>query len=228
MRTKTLILTAAMGILGTASSMAQVYSQNAVGFYTLNLVQGFNLIANQLINGDNNLNTIIPATSAMPDGSTVLTWDAAGQTFNEADTFFAGFGWFDSGLNASSTTLSAGEGAFVQASAAADIVLVGDVPQGDPLTLDLVEGFQMVSQLTPQSLGLDVTGFPAADGDVVLFYDSSVQNYEAAITYFAGFGWVDQGLNLVDPTPLIGEAVFYQRSAGAGGAQWARTFSVNP
>jgi hypothetical protein len=225
MRTKALVLTAALGIFGAATSMAQVYSQNAVGFYTLNLETGFNLIANQLDNGDNNINTIIPPTAPLPDGSSLLTWDAAGQTFNPADTFFATLGWF-TGINPSTTVLSAGSGAFLQVGSPASVVLVGDVPQGT-LTQDLVPNFQIISQLTPQSLGFDAAGLPASDGDSMLFWDAAGQSYLPALTYFAGIGWVE-GINIVDPTPLIGEAVFYQRSPSGGSATWTRDFSVNP
>jgi hypothetical protein len=208
--------------------MAQVFSQNAVGFYTLNLGQGFNLIANQLVNGDNTLNTIMPVSSSIPDGTTVLTWDVAGQTFNPADTFFAGFGWFDSGFNPSTTVLESGTGAFMElpAGSSVAVVLVGDVPQGT-LTQDLEPGFQIISQLTPQSLGLDATGFPASDGDTALFWDQALQTYEAAITYFAGFGWFDSGFNPADPTPLVGQALFYERAVAGGSDTWSRTFSVN-
>jgi hypothetical protein len=227
MRTKTLVLTAALGIFGAATSMAQVYSQNAVGFYTLNLETGFNLIANQLDNGDNVIGTIIPASAPLPDGSSLLTWDVTGQTFNPADTFFAGVGWFDGSLNPSSTVLLAGTGAFLQVGSPASVVLVGDVPQGT-LNQDLAPGFQIISQLTPQSIGLDATGFPASDGDAILFWDASAQGYLDALTYFGGLGWVDSELNIVDPTPLIGEAVFYQRSPAGGTDTWTRDFSVNP
>lgn len=223
-----------MGILGTAASMAQVYSQNAVGFYTLNLVDGFNLIANQLNNGDNNINTIMPATAPIPDGSSLLTWNKVTQLFNDADTFFGGAGWFDVNLNPSATTLGPGQGAFIQlpVAASASVVLVGDVPQGvnpTPLTLAISAGFQIVSQLTPQSLGLEATGFPAGDGDSLLPWDTSVSphKYKDALTYFGGTGWVDKDLNIVDPTPAIGEAYFYQRGLANGSATWTREFSVN-
>jgi hypothetical protein len=237
MRTKTLALMAAIGLMGSAVGFAQVYSQNAVGYYTLNLSGGFNLVANQLNNGDNNLNTIMPATTPLPDGTTALTWPPGGSTFNAvSDTFFAGFGWFDPDLNPSTTTLSPGQGAFLQCASAADIVLVGDVPQGtgpDALTQDLVPGFQIVSQLTPQAVGVDATGFPAADGDSIQFWNPALGAsgaYDPARTYayFAGFGWVDEDLNIVDPVPAIGEAFFYERSGAGGNATWTREFSVNP
>lgn len=231
MRTKTLILTAAMGIVGAATSMAQVYSQNAVGFYTLTLEPGFNLVANQLNNGGNDINTILPGTSSLPDGASLLPWDTAGQTFGPADTFFAGLGWFDDNLELSTTVLAAGSGAFLQVSAAASVVLVGEVPQGtgaSALTQDLVPGFQIISQLTPQALGLEASGFPGSDGDSWLQWDAVGQTYTDALTYFAGLGWVDNDLNIVDPVLAIGEAGFYQRSPNGGTDTWTRDFSVNP
>jgi hypothetical protein len=239
MRTKALALMAAIGLIGSAAGFAQVYSQNAVGYYTLNLDGGkFNLVANQLNNGDNNLNTIMPSTTPLPDGTSLLTWTPGGTQFNPADTFFAGFGWFDDDLNPSATTLAPGQGAFVEMPPGADvsIVLVGDVPQGtgpDALTLDLVPGFQIVSHLTPQEIGVDAAGFPAADGDSIQFFDpqkagTTKGGYEEALTFFAGFGWVDEFLNIVDPTPAIGQAFFYERAPAGGSATWTREFSVNP
>jgi hypothetical protein len=213
--------------MGAASSMAQVYSQNAVGYYTLNLVQGFNLVANQLNNGDNNINTVIPPSAPLPDGTALVTWNTGTQSFNDVDSFFATFGWFDSGLNPSTTVLSPGGGAFIQLlppATTASVVLVGDVPQGD-LQLDLVTGFQIISQLTPQSIGVEVAGLPATDTDTIQFWNAGTQRYEDPINFFAGFGWFDSGLNQVDPTPLIGEAVFYNRIGAAD--TWTRTFSVN-
>lgn len=235
MRTKALVLVAAMGIGGAATSMAQVYSANAVGYYTLSLSGGkFNMVANQLINGDNNINTIIPGTSALPDGTSLLTWTPGGTGFNPADTFFAGLGWFDDSLNLSSTTLGPGQGAFIEMPPGANsqVVLVGDVPEGT-LELDLVPGFQIVSQLTPQALGLDDSQFPAGDGDSIQFWNPAKAGtpkggFLPALTYFGGFGWTDENLNLVNPTPAIGEAFFYERAAGGGSTTWTRDFSVNP
>jgi hypothetical protein len=105
--------------------------------------------------------------------------------------------------------------------------MVGEVPQGN-LDLDLVSNFQIVSQLTPQELGIDATGFPAGDGDTALFWDTGLQTYTEAVTYFGGAGWFDTGLMPADPVPAIGESFFYNRAPANGGATWTRTFSVNP
>jgi hypothetical protein len=48
MRTKTLLLTAALAVAGLSSASAQVYSVNAVGYINLSLPKGFSMICNQL------------------------------------------------------------------------------------------------------------------------------------------------------------------------------------
>jgi hypothetical protein len=207
--------------------MAQVFSQNAVGYYNMSLGSGFTMIANQLNNGANTVNDVLPA--GLPDGSTLISWNNAGQLFNDADTFFAGYGWFDSGANPSTTPLAPGGGAFINLppGQTAAVTVVGEVPQGQ-LPLDLVPGFQIISQLTPQEIGLEATGFPAADGDTLIFWDTSTQAYSDALTYFAGYGWFTSATELVDPTPLLGESVFYNRVPSNGSDTWTRTFNVNP
>lgn len=237
MRTKTLLIAGAIAVLGSVASYAQVYSQNTVGFYTINMVPGFNLIANQFNNGDNNVNTIMPATSPIPDGTTIQMWDSALQTFGAADAWIADpGGWYDDQFAPSTKVLNPGNGAFVQVPVAAapfSLVLVGDVPEGE-LTRDLVPGFQIVSQLTPQLLGFNAAGnaLPAADGDVIQFWDTGTQSFggaRKALAFIADPGvWADEDFTVIDPTPAIGEAVFYQRGAAAGNATWTRTFDVSP
>jgi len=233
MRTKTLLVAGAIAVLGTVASYAQVYSQNTVGFYTVNLRAGFNLIANQFNgNPDNGLNTVIPASAPVPADASLVLWDKALQTFTAADTFYPTFGWYDPDFVPSTKVLNPGEGCFIQmpVGTSAALVMVGDVPEGD-LDLGLQEGFQIVSQLTPQLLGFNASGFPAGENDTILFWDSATQTYPPArvLSYYSGAGvWADGDFNVVDPTPAIGEAVFYQRAVGNGTATWQRTFDVSP
>jgi len=228
MRTKALILTAVLGVAAATTASAQVFSQNAVGYYNLTLGSGFTMIANQLNNGDNNLNTILPV---VPDGSTFLTWNAAGQMFSGGDIHFAGAGWFDSAtITPSTTVLGPGIGGFINlpVGASATVTMVGEVPQGT-LTLDLAPNFQMISHMTPQELGMEASGFPAGDGDTILFWNPPAQSYDSAFIYFAGAGWFDSAASvLADPVPSLGEAMFYNRGVGNGTATWTRNFSVNP
>jgi hypothetical protein len=195
---------------------------------------GFNLIANQMNNGDNSINTIMPGTTPLNDGAQLLKWDAGLQAFQvDADIFFAGTGWINLGTGGPSTTvLAPGEGAFVELTDPAQVVLLGDVPEGT-LTRNLVAGQQIISQLTPQQLGLDASGFPANDGDTLVFWNTGrwagerVGDFTAGYLYFVGVGWLNINASAPeDVVPLLGEAMFYNNTGGA--ATWTRTFDVSP
>lgn len=230
MRTKAIILSVAFSVVAAISTNAQVYSQNAVGYYTLDLGPEFTMIANQLNNGDNVLDTILPA--GVPDGTRILKWDNAAQMFAQPDTFFNGVGWLDALFAPSTTTLVPGEGAFISLppGTSASVTMVGEVPQGD-FTAPVEQNFQILSQLTPQALAVDAVGneLPAGDGDIILFWDPVAQAYAQPMTYFAALsGWLDSLFAPVSPTPAIGEAFFLNRAPANGTDTWQRTFSVNP
>src|SRR5688500_9409874 len=79
MRTKTLLLTAALTAAGVATSMAQVYSVNMVGYINHTIPSGFSMLANQLNNSpDNKVVTLFPAP---PEGTQVYKFDAQSDTF---------------------------------------------------------------------------------------------------------------------------------------------------
>src|SRR5882672_2548950 len=108
MRTKTLLLTAVLGIAGAATSMAQaVYSVNVVGYINLTMKPGFNLVANQLkASPDNKLNSVLPAA---PLESQVLKFANNNYSTDISD----GSVWLDNATgNPSATTVSPGEGFF--------------------------------------------------------------------------------------------------------------------
>ena len=130
MRTKTLLLTAALGLVGVAGVSAQsVYSVNAVGYVNKTIVPNYNLICNPLNGTNNNINTVIPSA---PGDTVAFKWNNGTQQFAGSDTFFDGVGWLDSGFATSTTTLNPGEGFFIQNVSGANFTLtfVGDVPQG--------------------------------------------------------------------------------------------------
>jgi hypothetical protein len=104
MRTKTLLITAAALVAGIASSNAQVYSANVVGYAQVVLNGGFNLIANPFDDGNGNHLTNL-VTIPLPSKSSVTTWNTGVQAFNapitgsggtwNADTILApGTGFF--------------------------------------------------------------------------------------------------------------------------------------
>lgn len=210
MRTKSLLLAAAVSVAGVATSLAQVYSVNAVGYINLTLKPGFTLIANQLDNKNGNL--ISQVLTGLPDGTVLYKFSNATGTYS---IHALDFGAWDP-----DTSLAPGEGAFILIPAGADqtVTLVGEVPQGD-VGMAIPQGFSIISSKVPQTADLSAAGiaFPGADGDVVYRWDPTAGTYGI---YAFDFGaW--------DPTPVIGvgESFFVNKAAAS---TWTRTFSVNP
>lgn len=210
MRTKTLLLTAALGAAGVASAIAQVYSVNAVGYVNLTAKAGFNLWNNPLDAGADN--TVVKLLTGLPEGSIVFTYDGANFRLN---TFEFGEWSFPN------DTLVPGQGFFLQLPAgAADttITFVGEVMQGT-LSTPLIAGFNLVGSKVPQA-GMIQTdlGFVPGEGDVVFKFDTATGNY--ALSTFEFGAW-----DPAQPTLSVGEGIWVQKIAAG---TWNRTFSVNP
>jgi hypothetical protein len=232
MRTKTLLLTAALSAAGLASSMAQVYSVNAVGYVNATVPGGnrLALLANPLIGTNNSANTVIPIA---PDTATIYRFDPATQNYRDAITYFDGIGWLSTDPD---PQLPVGEGFwFLNPGAATSLTFVGEVAQGAASNGTQIQGGNRLSLLgskVPQSARLGAPGgagtleFSSADNDTVYVWDETIQNYKNAYTYFDGIGW----LHDTDPSldgPLVNVANgFWVQRAGAAGA-WNRNFSVN-
>jgi hypothetical protein len=203
MRTKTLLLTAALGAAGVASALAQVYSVNAVGYVNTALGIGFNLVANPLNTGGNTVAEVHPTAPA----GTLL------YTFNPA-TGFSVLQWDDEWLPAGTTVIAPGTGYFLRVAGASTITYVGEVPQGT-LTIPLVAGFNLVGSKVPQAGKLQADlGYVPANGDLVYTYAS---------TGYTVFQYDDEWLPS-EPVLRVGEGIWV-RKAAAG--EWTRTFSVN-
>jgi hypothetical protein len=203
MRTKTLLLTAALALAGTATMSAQVYSVNAVGYVNVTFKKGFTLAANPLNATDNKVAALF---ASAPDGTVIYKFTAAGTyDINGKD-----FGEFEK----PNDTMVPGEGVFVLAPADFTVTFVGEVPQG-ALKNSVPKGFSIKSSIVPQSgkLSTDL-GFPAADGDFVYLY----RNGAYAISGY-DFGEWDS-----EPTPAVAEAFFVNKAAAV---DWNRNFSVN-
>jgi hypothetical protein len=207
MRTKTLLLAVVLGAASVASSMAQVYSVNAVGYVNTTLsTGGFHLLCNPLNNtAGNDLNHIIPSA---PIGTTIYRFSTA--TGYEASTFIADW--------QPNFTFAPGEGFFVNVDASSvplTFTFVGDVMQGN-LSTAVPQGFSLKGMQVPQALPLDdpTVNFPADIGDTVYFYRNGA--YISSI-FIAGFN--------PPAVPGVGEGFFVSR--GGAATSWTRTFSVN-
>lgn len=227
MRTKTLLLTAAVGMVGIATSLAQVYSVNAVGYVNITIPANgtdLALIANPLIGTNNELNTVLPLSD---DNflTTVFLWDAAAQNYSSAVWFGSGGGWQPNSV------AEPGQAFFIQAvssSGTLAITFVGDVPQGTLVNnLTPGPGLSLVSSIVPQQGTLDALGFPGEFLDTVFLWDvdgsigGSAQNYVAQVN-FGGVGtWSP------DNQIKVAQGFFVQKADTSTQNQWSRTFSVN-
>jgi hypothetical protein len=215
MRTKTLLLTAALSAAGVATSMAQVYSVNAVGYVNTTLVPGLNLISNPLIGADNKISTLL---TGVPVNTQVYRF--VNGSFESA-TLLA-FGWNPPAVGAA--TSLPGEGLFVRLPAAAapvTITFVGEVPQGDLLRTPLPAGLSIVSSQVPQAGTADALGLPKETNQQVYQWDEATQGYKVS-TFLgtAAAGFYNPPLSSL----AVGEAFFLRRVTAGN---WDRDFNVN-
>jgi len=196
-----------------ASTMAQsgaVYSQNTVGYVTLNLASGFSLIANPLNAATNDLDSIL---TNVPANTVVYTYTPTG---GYAPSTFRSGAWHpDQNLNP-------GAGAFILLPSAATVTFVGQVPTGT-LSQAVPVGFSIQSIPIPVSVNLDstnVTGTPLltpGNNDVVYEYENAT-GYTPH-TYRSG------AFHSTDFAPAVGQSFFYLNNNSA--FNWTVTFNVN-
>jgi len=182
MRTKTLLLTAIAGALGSASLMAQtnVYSLNAVGYINVTCAPGFTMIADQLQATNNSIGSLLNDSTGTYDGIQVYKWNGTVFTFDTGDLALSGTanGWDNNGV----ITLNPGEAAWLKNPRATNVVLtfVGTVPQGSLTnTIAGPNKFSMVSSLVPQGgdlvTNLGLTNYN--DGDQVYVFNNPPGTY---------------------------------------------------
>jgi len=202
MRTKVLLSTIAVLAWGLASSNAQVYSANVVGYINLQLTNGFNLIGNQLdLDGTGTNNTLVTCFGTqMPNGTKVYPWDGGllpSCLYNSTANKWAG------STNVANAALSPGQGVFVQVPAAAvtplTVTLVGNVLQGS-LSNNITVGYQIVSSMVPLSGLIDTNlGYAPSKGDKVYTWVVASQQPSSSSLY-SGTKWGGAG----DPNLAIG------------------------
>jgi hypothetical protein len=207
MRTKTVLLTAAVIAAGIGASQAQVYSVNAVGYVNTSCGAGFTMVANPLNTTNNTLGVLVPTP---PDFTTVYKWDAPTQNFLIATYFFGAW-------DHPEYTLNPGEGAFVSTDTPFTVTWVGEVMQGG-LTNTIPLNYSIQASKVPQAGTLTQLVFPApSEFDTLYKWNTGSQNYDI-YTYFFG-SWSPN-----EPSVGVAESFFYSANAQLS---WNRTFSVN-
>jgi hypothetical protein len=221
MRTKTLLLTAALSAAGIATSMAQVYSVNAVGYVNTTLVPGFSLVANPLDNKSGNTIQNLFGTGiqgAIPGGTTVYYFVNGNFDLASYDDLDGAFGPPEK----ASTVIAVGEGVFVRNPGTTPLTctFVGEVPQGN-LSTPLPAGFSIKGSPVPQAGTAAELGLVGAAGDTIYQFNEGTQNYNTPSTFDDLDGAWSPAL-----TPLeVGEAFFFLNRGAA--KAWTRTFSVS-
>jgi len=239
MRTKTLLLTAALSAAGLATSLAQpVYSVNAVGYVNLTLPGNskLSLIANPL-NGSNNLvSTILPT---LPDGNVgtqISFWDATTQNFDPCQIIFVpGLGWVDCNNNVSTNNLTPGAAFFIQVLGPdLNVTFVGEVPQGHLVNpLSTAPGsLSFISSIVPQRGIVDTElGLPATSPDHVATFNPNgggIGSYNDSVIKLPDGTWAyGDGSVSTGPVIEVGQGFVFGNDSGMAPASWTRDFSVN-
>jgi hypothetical protein len=217
MRTKILLASAAALAFGVASSNAQVYSANIVGYvnYTSSTSSPkFEMIANPLDNGSNTIASIFPAP---PGGTTLDVWQPGGGFASYTYTKLGGWG-----ANGS-VVIPPGEGFFIQVGGSGTYTntFVGDVSPASGVTSTNVvgTGFQAVSSMVPYSdsvtntstINLVVPGGTALD-----IWNVANQSFDS-YTYTKLGGWSPSV-----PALNVGQGAFIQNN-GSSPINWVQT-----
>lgn len=216
MRTKTLLLTAALAAAGAASAMAQsVYSVNAVGYINKSIVAGYSIVANQLVVTDNSLDTLIPAPP-----NDVVTYTQSGGTYLIATYIVADGAWDDGGV----VKMNVGEATvFFNSGPAFNATFVGEVTQsvgGAAIVNSLPPGQNLRSSKVPQA-GL-------ITGDLKYNPGTDVTTYQIApdgSTFLISSYVVADGAWDAEPSFGFAEGAYFD--TGSNSDSWSRVFTVN-
>lgn len=214
MKTKTLLIAAAALAAGVMSSQAQVYSQNIVGYANVVLVNGYNLVANPLDDGNGNQLTNVIASANLANKSQVITWN--GSSYNTA-IGKSSVGW------SASVPLNPGSGFFIKNSGTTTTnTFVGSVvvSSGASITNSIVPGYNLVGSPIPYAG--DVTtdtninlGSILANKSQLLSFNSSSQAYNTAVGK-SSVGWASS-------FPVTVGQGFFVKSASTSATNWVQT-----
>lgn len=223
MKVKSMVIAASLGLLGAITAAAQTgFSTNVVGFVRVVCPPGFSIIANQLTNAAaGNITNL----TGLPDGSTLYLY--ANGNFDVITYYATPKVWSSDGSNVRTNAyLTPGRSAWFYNPASTNVVVtfMGDVPQGN-LANPLPPQFTLASGPLPLP-GTLVTNFGlvAGNGDTVYVWKPGVGYNTYA--FYAGFGWTQDGLSVVDPPVDAGQGFWYYRNPANGTLNWTLTYRI--
>jgi len=227
MRTKTILLSALLGTLGSVSLMAQsstnVYSLNVVGYINVTVEPGYNIVSCPLIaSPDNTLNTLLPNSTGAYKGWKVYFF--SGGVYSQIESGSKS-GWALGGTN----TIEPGKAVFVENTFTTNVTVtfVGTVPSGT-ITNTLAPGFNLVGSVLPASGDLVTNSLTqltnAVKGDKV-YVNDPVNGYTSPGGVYTA---AKSGFTPSNPTiPNVGEGFFYQNNNGSTALNWVESFSAS-
>jgi hypothetical protein len=224
MRTKTMLLSALLGTLGSVSVMAQstnVYSLNAVGYINVTVLPGFNMISCPLIaSPDNTINTLLTNGSGQYKKFQFWNWNPATAAYTE--DIGTGAGWGSGGTE----TLNPGQAAWLYnpGSTNVTVTFVGTVPSGTNSITLYSNSFNLVSSILPTSGDIVTNSLMnftnAAKKDQAWMWNASLQAYTETIA--TASGWPGG-----DPVQTnVGGGFWYVNNQTTNNF-WTESFSVN-
>lgn len=212
MRTKTLLIAAAALAVGVASSMAQTYSQNIVGYVNTPILPGYNLLVSPVSpNTTNNAEAVLPSLTS---GDQLLVWNGVGYN---VDLFIGPGDWYDgvSSSPISEPVLLPGMGFFYQNTGSLKTnTFVGTVTSSN--TVALAGGYSLVGSTAPIGGSIESTNFniPFISGDQVLVWNGVGYNVDLFIGPSEWYDGVSSSPIAV-PTLSLSQGFFYQNTGGA-------------
>jgi len=214
MRTKTLLLTAALVAAGVASSMAQsnVYSLNIVGYVNIPVTSNkFYMLNNPFDTGqsNNNIASVLVEPYVTVDGTNDAKWNnSLVYAFKQGtgyigEAYVSGFGWaagandVGNGDGSSTLTLPPGKGFWFQPTATSTVTFTGSVVLGSTNTVP--PGISQLGSAYAGSTTLSQLGFNGNNNDTMFRWYSTVPagytvtpyTYGNGINYISGYGWFD-------------------------------------
>jgi hypothetical protein len=234
MRTKTMLLSALLGALGSVSVHAQnVYSLNAVGYINVTLSPGFNIVACPLWATDGNgaidntiTNLFGPNTNGQYKKWQIYNWNPTAVPPTFVQESGGANGWANGGTN----TVNPGQAVWIQnpSNITTTVTFVGTVPTGS-VTNPVFPGYNLISSIVPasgdmltNSIMLLTNSLTPTKKDQIYTWNPLASNF---VQYSAGGSPVSWS---VDPVlPSVGAGFWYESQSTATNS-WVEDYTVNP
>jgi hypothetical protein len=236
MRTKTMLLSALLGALGSVSVMAQtnVYSLNAVGYINVTLSPGFNIVACPLWATDPSGatdNTISNLLGLNTNGQykkwQIYNWDPTSVPPTFVQESGTPSGWLFGGTN----TINPGQAVWIEnpSNITTTATFVGTVPTGS-VTNPIYPGYNLIGSIVPASGDLLTNSITLLTNSVTPTKKDEIYTYNSLTTNFTQYSaggspvtWVVGG----DPIlPSVGTGFWYESQSTATN-YWVENYSVS-